>query len=75
MFLVSGPDLVVAACKAGVIGAFPTPNCRTTEALDKWMRDASERLAAAKAADPHGRIAPWAVNLISIRPIRGSPMI
>jgi nitronate monooxygenase len=48
-----------------VIGAFPTPNCRTTEALDEWMRNISERLAAAKAADPHGRIAPWAVNLIT----------
>jgi nitronate monooxygenase len=65
MFLVSGPDLVVAACKAGVIGAFPTPNCRTTEALDGWMRDISERLAAARAADPDARIAPWAVNLIT----------
>lgn len=65
MFLVSGPDLVVAACKAGVIGAFPTPNCRTTAALDQWMHEITERLAAAKAADPGARIAPWAVNLIT----------
>src|SRR5579871_747367 len=65
MFLVSGPDLVVAACKAGVIGAFPTPNCRTTAALDEWMRDITERLAAARAADPTTPLAPWAVNLIT----------
>ena len=65
MFLVSGPDLVVAACRAGVIGAFPTPNCRTTAALDEWMRAITERLAKARAADPGARIAPWAVNLIT----------
>ena len=65
MFLVSGPDLVVAACRAGVIGAFPTPNCRTAAALDEWMRSITERLAQAKAADPNARIAPWAVNLIT----------
>lgn len=37
MFLVSGPELVIAACNSGVIGSFPTANCRTTEELDKWM--------------------------------------
>lgn len=37
MFLVSGPDLVIAACRAGVIGAFPTVNCRTTAELDAWL--------------------------------------
>lgn len=65
MFLVSGPDLVLAACKAGVIGAFPTPNCRSISDLDSWMRRITEGLAAARAADPTGRIAPWAVNLIT----------
>lgn len=65
MFLVSGPDLVLAACKAGVIGAFPTPNCRSVADLDTWMRRITEGLAAAKAADPQVRIAPWAVNLIT----------
>ena len=38
MFQVSGPDLVLAACRAGVIGAFPTANCRTPERLDAWLR-------------------------------------
>lgn len=37
MFLVSGPDLVIAACKAGVIGSFPTANCRTLEDLESWL--------------------------------------
>lgn len=37
MFLVSGPDLVIAACRNGVIGSFPTANCRTTDELDRWM--------------------------------------
>lgn len=39
MFLVSGVDLVVAACRNGVIGAFPTVNCRSTEQLDGWLSD------------------------------------
>lgn len=37
MFLVSGPELVIAACRNGVIGSFPTANCRTVEQLDEWM--------------------------------------
>ncbi len=37
MFLVSGPELVIAACRSGVIGSFPTANCRTVEQLDEWM--------------------------------------
>ena len=38
MFLVSGPALVKAACRTGVIGSFPTANCRTVEELDRWLR-------------------------------------
>jgi nitronate monooxygenase len=37
MFLVSGPDLVIAACRSGVIGSFPTANCRTMDELDEWL--------------------------------------
>ena len=37
MFLVSGPDLVIAACKAGVIGSFPSANCRTLDDLEQWL--------------------------------------
>jgi nitronate monooxygenase len=39
MFLVSGTDLVVAACRNGVIGSFPTVNCRSPEQLDEWLTD------------------------------------
>jgi nitronate monooxygenase len=60
MFLISGPDLVVAACQAGVVGAFPTPNCRTVADLDAWMRSISDKLNGAAAA-------PWAVNLVTHR--------
>ena len=44
MFLVSGVDLVVAACRNGVIGAFPTVNCRSPEQLDGWLGDIEDRL-------------------------------
>jgi nitronate monooxygenase len=54
MFRVSGVDLVVAACRAGIIGAFPTANCRTVEELDGW-------LTAIRAAEA---TAPWCANLI-----------
>jgi len=38
MFRVSGPELVIAACRAGVVGAFPTANCRSVEELDTWLQ-------------------------------------
>lgn len=63
MFLVSGVDLVAAACVNGVIGAFPTANCRTADDLDAWMRELSDRLA--QGADRVGRqAAPVCPNLI-----------
>lgn len=46
MFLVSGPALVIAACRAGVIGAFPTANCRSSEELDEWMSEIGVALDA-----------------------------
>lgn len=55
MFLVSGPDLVIGACRAGVIGSFPTANCRTLDELDVWLG----RIAAET-----GGSAPFAPNLI-----------
>ncbi|MEP6587407.1 MAG: nitronate monooxygenase [Polaromonas sp.] len=65
MFLVSGPDMVLAACKAGIIGAFPTPNARPIDVLEDWMRAITEGLAAARAADPDAVIGPWAANLVT----------
>src|SRR3954467_11226083 len=44
MFLVSGVDLVVAACRNGVIGAFPTVNCRSPEQLDAWLGEMGAQL-------------------------------
>ncbi|WP_322029405.1 nitronate monooxygenase [Paraburkholderia sp. J76] len=65
MFLISGPELVVEACKAGIIGAFPTSNARPIEMLDQWMRRITEDLAAARAADPDKPVGPWAANVIT----------
>jgi len=63
MFLVSGVDLVSAACAAGVIGAFPTVNCRTSDELESWLTDIETRLA--KVAEHSSRPgAPWCANLI-----------
>ena len=55
MLLVSGPDLVIAACRAGVIGSFPTKNCRTVDDLDRWLARMQEETV------DH---APYAPNLI-----------
>ena len=64
MFLVSGPDLVIATCRSGVIGSFPAPNARPLEVLDGWMARVASELAAARRADPQARIAPWSINLV-----------
>ena len=58
MFLVSGVELVLAQCKAGIVGSFPALNARPADALDEWLVRIKEGLAAA------GRPAPFAVNLI-----------
>jgi nitronate monooxygenase len=63
MFLVSGIDLVVAACMSGVIGAFPTVNCRTTEELDAWLTEMHRRVADAEQAAGRA-LAPICPNLI-----------
>lgn len=61
MFLVSGIDLVLGACKAGVLGSFPSSNARSAEELEQWLRRLNAELAASD------RAAPYAVNLI-VRP-------
>jgi len=63
MFLVSGPELVIAACKAGVIGSFPTMNARPVEMLEEWFERIKTELSDAEKQSP-GTIAPWAANLI-----------
>jgi nitronate monooxygenase len=63
MFLVSGVELVTAACKGGVIGAFPTANCRDTEQLDRWLNQIGERLRR-HAGETGAESAPPCANLI-----------
>ena len=63
MFLVSGVDLVSAACNAGIVGSFPTANCRSAEQLDNWMTEIGQRIDSAQQAS--GRVAaPVCPNLI-----------
>jgi len=64
MFLVSGPELVLAACRAGIAGAFPAPNARTLETLDAWLSQVVEGHGRAREAAP-GRVGPWALNLVT----------
>jgi nitronate monooxygenase len=64
MFIVSGPDLVIQQCLSGIVGSFPALNARPAEQLDIWLTRIKSELAAAKAADPTRKIAPFAVNQI-----------
>ena len=64
MFLVSGPELVIEQCKAGIIGSFPALNARPQEQLDVWLTQIEDALAAARRDDPGAKIGPYAVNLI-----------
>lgn len=66
MFLVSSPELVIAACASGIIGAFPTPNVRSVEDLDTWMLQITEALAR-MSAQSQAPLGPWAVNLVTHR--------
>lgn len=64
LFIVSNPDLVIAQCKAGIVGSFPALNARPQEALDDWLSRIKEELAAHDAANPDAPSAPYAVNQI-----------
>jgi nitronate monooxygenase len=64
MFIASGPALVAAQCKAGIVGAFPALNARPAEMLDTWLTDLEHELAAWRAANPGARVGPIAVNQI-----------
>ncbi|HEX4151541.1 MAG TPA: nitronate monooxygenase family protein [Steroidobacteraceae bacterium] len=64
MFIVSTPRLVLAQCRAGIVGAFPALNARPAAQLDDWLAEISETLDAERRADPSARIAPFAVNQI-----------
>ncbi len=62
MFLLSGPKLVINACKSGIVGAFPTPNARTPEILDEWLTEIDEALN--DGSDESADYAPYAANLV-----------
>lgn len=64
MFLVSGPELVSACCRNGVIGSFPAPNARPIEVLDEWMGRLNTELEEAIQQEPERKIAPWAMNMV-----------
>jgi nitronate monooxygenase len=64
LFTISNPKLVVAACKAGVVAAFPALNARPAEQLEAWLQEITTELAAHDAAHPSSPAAPFAVNQI-----------
>lgn len=64
LFIVSNPDLVIAQCKAGVVGSFPALNARPGPVLEDWLQRITEELAAHDAAHPDRPSAPFAVNQI-----------
>jgi len=64
MFIVSGPELVIAQCQAGIVGSFPALNARPQSLLDEWLQQISEALAAWDHANPERPAAPFAVNQI-----------
>jgi nitronate monooxygenase len=65
MFIVSGPELVLAQCKAGIVGAFPALNARPAPVLDEWLTRIKRELAEFRAANPERKVAPYAVNQIA----------
>jgi nitronate monooxygenase len=64
LFIASGPALVKAQCKAGIVGAFPALNARPAELLDTWLTDIQAELAAFREANPGATVGPIAVNQI-----------
>ncbi len=64
MFIVSGPELVIAQCKAGIVGAFPALNARPPEKLDEWLTQIRDELDAHRDRNPEHPVAPYAVNQI-----------
>ena len=64
LFIVSGPDLVIAQCKAGIVGSFPALNARPKEELEKWIVRIKLELAQYQKENPDKKVAPFAVNQI-----------
>ena len=64
LFLISGPDLVIAQCKAGIIGSFPALNARPQHVLEEWIIRIKTELAEYQEQNPDAKVAPFAVNQI-----------
>ena len=64
LFIVSGPELVIAQCKAGIVGSFPALNARPAEELEKWIVRIKIELEAYQKDNPDKKVAPFAVNQI-----------
>jgi len=64
LFIISNPKLVIAQCKAGVVGSMPALNARPASQLDEWLAEITETLAAHDRAHPERPAAPFAINQI-----------
>ncbi len=64
LFIISGPELVIAQCKSGMVGSFPALNARPQAQLDEWLHQITEELAEYNRANPDRPAAPYAVNQI-----------
>ena len=64
LFIVSGPELVIAQCKAGIVGSFPALNARPQSQLDEWLHQITEELSQHNRDNPDRPAAPFAVNQI-----------
>jgi len=64
MFIVSGPELVIAQCQAGIVGSFPALNARPQSMLSEWLKQIKDELGQYAEEHPDEPIAPYAVNQI-----------
>ena len=64
LFIISCPELVIAQCKAGIVGSFPALNARPQSQLDEWLHQITEELSAWNRDNPDAPAAPYAVNQI-----------
>ena len=64
MFIVSGPELVIEQCKAGIVGSFPALNARPEPVLGEWLERITTELERYRSEHPDQRVAPFAVNQI-----------
>ena len=72
LFIVSGPELVIAQCKAGIIGSFPALNARPSGVLDEWLHRITEELAQHNRDNPDRPAAPYASTMCSPIPSMGA---